>query len=62
LERYCGYKLKEVLPVANMLARFVHEPTITANRRVLQSVKKKFATSKYHEVSELDHPKPEHVV
>lgn len=62
LERYTKYKVKDLIPVAAMLARFVHEPTQTANRRILQSVKKKFAASKYMEVAELEHPKPEHVV
>ena len=62
MERYTSYKAREVIPVAAMLARFVHEPTQTANRRVLQSVKKKFATSKYSEVADLDHPRPEHGV
>lgn len=54
--KYTGYLEEEVLPCARQMSKWVKEMTITASRRELNAVKKKYANAKYLEVSELDHP------
>jgi hypothetical protein len=53
---YTGYTEEEILPCAVSMSIYVSETTVTASRRQLNAVKKKFASSKYLEVSELDQP------
>lgn len=60
LERYSGYTTKDVIPVAVMLARFIHTPFAIATR-LLDSIQQKYATKRHMKVSGLDHPKPEEI-
>lgn len=55
LIEYSGYVEDDLLPCATLMSKWAQETTITASKRLLNAVKKKFASSKYMEISELDH-------
>ena len=52
LHEYSGYALDEVSECARLIAKKVGEEPVTASRRQLVAVKKKYATDKYRNVSE----------
>ena len=52
LREYSGYTLSDVSDCARLIARKVGEEPVTASRRQLVAVKKKYATDKYRNVSE----------
>ncbi|GMI17200.1 hypothetical protein TrLO_g6316 [Triparma laevis f. longispina] len=52
LKEYSGYSLKEVQECAVLIAKKVGEEPVTASRRQLVAVKKKYASDKYRNISE----------
>ena len=52
---YSGYTEADILPCATLLSKWIHETTQTQSKRLLNAVKKKFATSKWAEITEADH-------
>ncbi|GMH96123.1 hypothetical protein TrST_g4643 [Triparma strigata] len=52
LKEYSGYSMKQVQECAALIAKKVGEEPVTASRRQLVAVKKKYASDKYRNISE----------
>jgi cyclin B len=52
LKDYCGYTLDEVVPCARRMSEHVNKNPVTASRRPLHAVKRKFENPKFQSVSE----------
>lgn len=56
LQEASGYSLNQLLPVARQMIEHVNHNPITASRRPLESVRKKFESRSYHSVSQSPPP------
>ena len=56
LREYTGYTVEQIIPVARQVSEHVNKKTITASKRPLHAVRKKFEGHKYLAVAEESPP------
>lgn len=55
LREYAGFTLDQILPCARQISEHVNKNPITASKRPLHAVRKKFESPKFMEIAE-EHP------